>query len=75
MAMFRSSIPWNAAICSTLASATRSSWHSLSFPTASKAVQTLVGLGLVHELTGQRRNRVFVYSVYLAILNEGGEPL
>ena len=47
----------------------------LSFPTASKAVQTLVGLGLVHELTGQRRNRVFVYSAYLAILNEGGEPL
>ncbi|APW48621.1 Fic family protein [Rhodoferax antarcticus] len=47
----------------------------LSFPTASKAVQALVGLGLVHELTGRRRNRVFVYSAYLAILNEGGEPL
>ena len=27
------------------------------------------------ELTGQRRNRVFSYDAYLAILNEGGEPL
>lgn len=47
----------------------------LSFPTASKAVKTLVTLGIVHELTGQRRNRVFVYSAYLNILNEGGDPL
>lgn len=47
----------------------------LSFPTASKAVKTLVTLGIVHELTGQRRNRVFVYSTYLSILNEGGDPL
>lgn len=47
----------------------------LSFPTAAKAVQTLVDLGVMHELTGQRRNRVFVYSAYLGILNEDGEPL
>jgi Fic family protein len=47
----------------------------LSFPTASKAVQTLAELGIVHELTGQRRNRVFVYSAYLSILNEDGQPL
>ena len=47
----------------------------LSFPTAGKAVQTLANLGVVHELTGQRRNRVFAYSAYLAILNEGGEAL
>ena len=48
---------------------------TLSFPTISKAVKNLAELGLVHELTGQRRNRVFVYSAYLSILNEGGEPL
>ena len=47
----------------------------LSFPTASKAVQTLAELGIVHELTGRRRNRVFVYSAYLNILNEDGQPL
>ena len=46
-----------------------------TFPTASKAMQTLVTLGIATNLTGQRRNRVFVYSGYLNILNEGGEPL
>ena len=29
----------------------------------------------LRALTGQRRNRVFSYHAYLAILNEGGEPL
>ena len=47
----------------------------MSFPTASKAMQTLAGLNITRELTGQRRNRLFVYDAYLAILNEGGEPL
>lgn len=32
-------------------------------------------MGIARELTGQRRNRVFVYDAYLSILNEGGEPL
>lgn len=47
----------------------------MTFPTASKAMQTLVSAGIAHELTGLRRNRVFVYKEYLGILNEGGEPL
>jgi Fic family protein len=47
----------------------------MTFPTASKAMQHLVSAGIARELTGQRRNRVFVYDAYLAILNEGGEPL
>jgi Fic family protein len=42
----------------------------LSFPTTAKTVQALVSRGLVHELTGQRRNRVFAYTGYLHILNE-----
>lgn len=48
---------------------------SMTFPTAAKALQTLATLGITRELTGQRRNRVFVYDGYLNILNEGGEPL
>ena len=36
---------------------------------------TLVAAGIARELTGKRRNRVFVYDAYLSILNEGGEPL
>jgi Fic family protein len=47
----------------------------LSFPTATKGMNALVELGLVRELTGQRRNRVFAYDHYLSILNEGIEPL
>lgn len=48
---------------------------AMTFPTASKAMQQLVETGIARELTGQRRNRVFLYDAYLAILNEGGEPL
>lgn len=48
---------------------------AMNFPTASKALHTLVAAGIARELTGKRRNRVFVYDAYLAILNEGGEPL
>ena len=48
---------------------------AMTFPTASKAMQYLVTAGIARELTGQRRNRVFVYDAYLKILNEGGEPI
>ena len=47
----------------------------LSFPTATKGIDRLMNLGIVRELTGGRRNRVFSYDRYLAILNEGTEPL
>ena len=33
----------------------------------------LVRLGIARELTGKRRNRLFLYDRYLAILNEGTE--
>jgi Fic family protein len=49
--------------------------HAMTFPTASKAMQDLTTTGIARELTGQRRNRVFVYDAYLAILNEGALPL
>ena len=48
---------------------------SLSFPTASKAIEILVDLGIAREITGGRRNRLFAYDAYLAILSEGTEPL
>jgi hypothetical protein len=38
-------------------------------------MNSLVALGIVRELTGGRRNRVFAYDRYLAILNEGAEPV
>jgi len=47
----------------------------LSFPTATKGIDRLVNLGIIKEITGWRRNRVFAHDRYLAILNEGTEPL
>ena len=45
----------------------------LSFPAASSAMDLLVELEIARELTGKRRNRLFLYHRYLAILNEGTE--
>ncbi len=45
----------------------------LSFPAVSSAVGLLADLKIARELTGKRRNRLFVYQRYLAILNEGTE--
>jgi Fic family protein len=47
----------------------------LSFPTVSAAIQRLGRLGIVREITGKRRNRIFAYQAYLDILNEGTEAL
>lgn len=45
----------------------------LSFPAVSAAMNLLVDLGIARELTGQRRNRLFVYDQQLAILSAGTE--
>lgn len=39
-----------------------------SFPTANAAVQLLEGLGIVTELTGQKKNRCYGYQQYVALL-------
>jgi len=41
---------------------------------ASKAIDTLVQLGIALEITGGRRNRLFVSDACLAILSKGTEP-
>lgn len=46
-----------------------------SAPTIRSAIDSLMELGIVNELTGQRRNRVFAYQRYLEILSEGAQPL
>jgi hypothetical protein len=47
----------------------------LSFPTASKVIETLVELGIAREITGGRRNRLFAYDAYPKNPSEGAEPL
>lgn len=45
----------------------------IAYPTAARAIDALQRLGIVREITGRKRERVFAYSAYLAILNEGAE--
>jgi Fic family protein len=47
----------------------------LSSPTVNAALADLERLGVVEEVTGRRRGRVFSYRRYLAILSEGTDPL
>lgn len=41
----------------------------LSFPTASAAIQRLTDAGILHESSGKRRDRLFLYAKYLDVLN------
>ena len=42
--------------------------------TVNKALAGLGGLGLIEELTGKKRNRIYAYRKYLSILNEESKP-
>ncbi len=43
----------------------------LSYPAAASAMDSLIDLGIVRELTGKKRNRVYAYSSYLELLSVG----
>jgi Fic family protein len=58
-----------------VASLTAIQQTGLSFPTVSDGVGRLVQLGMLKEITGRQRGRLYVYSDYLDILKEGTEPL
>ena len=47
----------------------------LSVPTVTSALQHLADIGVVKEITGGRRNRVFSYPKYLRIVEAGTEPI
>lgn len=47
----------------------------LSFPACAKAVSTLVEMGVLREITGRQRDRVFQYDAFFSILSEGAAPL
>jgi Fic family protein len=48
---------------------------NLSFPTVTTAVNNLEAVGIVAEVTGRQRSRLFAYAEYLTILSEETEPL
>jgi len=47
---------------------------ALSEPTISAALGHLASIGIVREVTGKQRRRVFAYDAYLSRLAEGTEP-
>lgn len=48
---------------------------SLTIPTVTAALVRLESAGIVRELTGRRRNRVFAYDRYMELLNDRTIPL
>lgn len=48
---------------------------ALSAPTIRKSVNHLIDLGVLTEVTGKRRDRLFVYKRYMEILGQGTEPI
>jgi Fic family protein len=47
----------------------------LTLPTVNATFERLVKLGILQEITGKKRGRVFAYKSYVDILNEGTQPL
>lgn len=45
----------------------------LTHPAVSKSLRKMEEMSIVREITGQQRNRLFVYDAYMEILNEGME--
>jgi Fic family protein len=44
---------------------------SISFQAASNLVSQLEGAGILHEITGKKRDKRFIYAAYISILSEG----
>lgn len=57
----------------TVASAAKAG--NTTFPTANNALEKLEELGIISEITGKKRGRIYAYTTYLDIMNEGTEPL
>lgn len=47
----------------------------LTAPTVRSAVESLETLGIVREITGKQRDRIYLYDQYVRILDRGAEPL
>jgi Fic family protein len=47
----------------------------ISEPTVATAIANLEQIGILQEITGKPRNKIFAYDAYLKILSEGTEPL
>lgn len=62
------------AVIATATRAAQTAQELLTAATVNKALGHLEQLGIVHELTAQRRNRVFSYVGYVELLSRGTQP-
>jgi Fic family protein len=47
----------------------------LSKPAIARGLDTMQGLGVIREITGKQRYKIFAYQPYMDILSEGAQPL
>jgi Fic family protein len=47
----------------------------VTLPTANKSLRQLEEIGIVNEITGKARNKIYVYQKYLDMLSEGAGPI
>lgn len=48
---------------------------TISLPTANKALKHLIEIGVIKEITGKARYKVYIYQRYLDVLSESLEPI
>ena len=48
---------------------------NVTAPTVRSAVESLETLGIVREISGKQRDRIYLYDQYVRILDEGTEPV
>lgn len=47
----------------------------LSKPAIARGLDAMQGLGVIHEITGKQRYKIYAYQPYMDILSEGAQPL
>ena len=47
----------------------------MSAPTIRSALNHMKRIGILHEISGKKRDKIYVYIEYLKMLEEGGEPI
>lgn len=47
---------------------------NMTAPTARSALNSMLELGILQEISGKKRDKIYVYRKYLDILDEGAEP-
>ncbi len=60
-------------LLTTIAQATKTT--GVNRTSITRCLKSFAGLGIVSELTGKHRYRIFAYEQYIKMLSEGTEPL